>query len=309
MPMLGPAIAPIAGGFIAQYSTWRWVFWSTSIADVVIQVLGVFFLKETYAPVLLKRKTQRLIKETGNTKLRPAGYEKDIPLGTRLRTALVRPAIMITTQPIIQVIALYMAYLFGLIYLLLSTFPGVYQGAYGESVSISSLNFISLGLGLWLGAQVSSWANDIIYKRLKTSNNDTGRPEFRVPLMFIGSILIPVGLFWYGWSAEARLHWIMPNIGVIIFAIGAIMCNQCMQTYTIDSYQRFAASGMASTVFLRSIAGFVFPMFAPYMYDSLGNGWGNSVLGFVGIGLGIPAPFVFWFFGRRLREMSQYAAG
>ncbi|KAK3060197.1 hypothetical protein LTR53_020190, partial [Teratosphaeriaceae sp. CCFEE 6253] len=33
-PLLGPAVGPIAGGFIAQYSTWRWVFYSTSIVAI-----------------------------------------------------------------------------------------------------------------------------------------------------------------------------------------------------------------------------------------------------------------------------------
>jgi hypothetical protein len=86
-----------------------------------------------------------------------------------------------------------------------------------------------------------------------------------VPLMFIGSALIPVGLFWYGWSAQARIHWIMPNIGAAIFGAGAIICFQCMQTYIVDSYVRYAASGVAAAVVLRSLAGFGFPLFAPAM--------------------------------------------
>ena len=60
---------------------------------------------------------------------------------------------------------------------------------------------------------------------------------------------------------------------------------------------------------LRSLAGFGFPLFAPYMYSALDYGWGNSLLGFVAVGLGVPAPFLFWVFGKRLRERSPYAAG
>lgn len=82
-----------------------------------------------------------------------------------------------------------------------------------------------------------------------------------------------------------------------------------MQTYIVDSYPTYAASGVAAAVVLRSLAGFGFPLFAPYMYASLGYGWGNSLLGFLAIGIGIPAPFLFWFYGEKLRKRSQFAAG
>ena len=83
----------------------------------------------------------------------------------------------------------------------------------------------------------------------------------------------------------------------------------CMQTYIVDAYTRFAASGIAAAVVLRSCAGFGFPLFAPYMYASLQYGWGNSVLGFVALGIGVPAPFFFWYFGEALRKKSPFAAG
>jgi multidrug resistance protein len=68
-PLLGPAVGPIAGGFITENTTWRWVFYATTIADALIQFSGLFFLQETYPPVLLHRKKMKLIKETGNEQL------------------------------------------------------------------------------------------------------------------------------------------------------------------------------------------------------------------------------------------------
>ena len=135
------------------------------------------------------------------------------------------------------------------------------------------------------------------------------RTKLTLSTQFVGSALIPVGLFWYGWSAAYRIHWIMPNIGACIFGAGAIICFQCMQTYIVDSYVRYAASGVAAAVVLRSLAGFGFPLFAPAMYNALGYGWGNSVLGFVAVVVGIPAPLLFWIWGERLRARSTFAAG
>jgi MFS family permease len=326
-PLLGPAVGPIAGGFISLRTTWRWVFWSTTILTAMIQVSGFLFLQETYAPTILGKKAARLRKETGNMALHTEYDDPDRTLTRVLGTALVRPFRLIGTQPIIQVIAIYMAYLYGLMYLLLSTFPQLWTVQYGENVGIGGLNYISLGLGFFLGTQITAPLNDRIYRRLKARNGGVGKPEYRVPMMFGGSLFIPVGLFWYGWSAQAKIHWIMPNIGAAIFASGTIVCFQCMQTYIVDSYTRYAASGTAAAVVLRSLAGFgvschqfpsfivsyandfQFPLFAPYMYKSLGYGWGNSLLGFIALGLGIPAPFLFWKYGEKLRARSQYAAG
>ncbi|KPM46426.1 putative transporter [Neonectria ditissima] len=307
-PMLGPVVGPVAAGFIAERTTWRWVFWSTSIAAGFIQIAGLIWMRETYAPVLLSRKRERLVKETGNEKLH-TGPDSTKSLSKALSSALLRLSRMLATQPIVQAIALYMAYLFGVTYLITVTFPVVWTEVYGESLGISGLNFISLAVGSIFGAVVSIRFVDRIYRRLKENNGGVGRPEFRVPSMFVGSILVPVGLLWYGWSVQGRVHWIMPNIGIVIFVAGTLVCLQGMQGYVIDSYSRYAASGLAAAVVLRSLAGFAFPLFAPYLYERLDYGWGTSVLALVSIAIGIPAPFMFYFFGAKLRGMSKYAAG
>ncbi len=148
-----------------------------------------------------------------------------------------------------------------------------------------------------------------IYHGGDKRHNDIGQHEFRVPLMIPGSLLVPIGLFIYGWTAQYKTHWIGPNIGAAIFAAGVIVGFQCIQTYLVDSYVRYAASAIGAATVLRSSAGFGFQLFAPYMYAALDYGWGNSLLGFIALGLGIPAPFLLWFFGKKLRERSTLAAG
>jgi len=315
MPLLGPAIGPIAGGFITETTTWRWSFYATAIFDALVQLSGVCFLQETYAPALLHQKAQRLRQATGNAALRTEYERPERKLLSLLKTALSRPLRLIATQPIVQFLAVYMAYLYGLMYLVLATFPALWTGAppagYGQSVGVGGLNYISLGLGFSLGTQLTAPLNDRLYRRLKARNAGVGRPEFRVPLMLPGALVAPLGLFLYGWAAQFadRVHWIVPNIGACVFATGTIVGFQCVQIYLVDSYTRYAASALAAATVLRSLAGFGFPLFAPTMFQALGLGWGCSLLGFVALGLGVPAPLVLWFYGQKLRARSKFAAG
>ncbi|KAL4917692.1 major facilitator superfamily domain-containing protein [Aspergillus aurantiobrunneus] len=310
-PLLGPAVGPIAGGFIAEHTTWRWVFYATTIADGVIQIAGLFLLRETYAPKVLRKRAKKLRAETGDESYQTEVERQNKKLSETLRSALIRPFRLLTTQPIVQAIAVYLAYTYGIMYLVLSTFPTLWTGEqyYNESIGIGGLNYISLGIGFWLGSQICAPLNDRIYRCLKARNGGVGKPEFRVPLLSVAAFLTPAGLFIYGWTGEKQVHWIAPNIGAAMFGMGTIVTFQCAQTYMIDSYTRFAASALAASAFLRSICGFAFPLFAPYMYDALHYGWGNSLLGFVSLGLGIPAPIFLWRFGGVLRKKSPYAAG
>ena len=309
-PMVGPAIGPIAGGFITENTTWRWVFWAVTIADAVVQLSGIFFLQETWAPKLLERKATKLRKETGNDNLYAEMTSKQSVI-RKLEHSLVRPFRLLFTQPIIIALSLYMAYIYGLVYLLISSFAALFTSPryYNESIGIAGLNYLALAIGYFLGSQISARFNNWLYRRLKKKNNGVGKPEFRIPVMLPCTVLLPIGLFWFGWSAEARVHWIMPDIGATL-AAGAMICGyQAIQTYVIDSYTMYAASAVAAITCLRSIAGFGFPLFAPAMYDALGYGWGNSVLAFAAIAIGVPAPWFFWHYGETLRNKSKYAAG
>ena len=119
------------------------------------------------------------------------------------------------------------------------------------SPGIGSLNYISLGLGFVLSAQITGPLNDRVYRSLKARYGGVSLPEFRVPLMMPGSILIPAGLLIFGWTGQTRQLWVLPNLGALLFGAGVVNIQQCCSAYIIDTYTRFAASAFASTIFLR----------------------------------------------------------
>ncbi|KAF9044167.1 MFS polyamine transporter [Panaeolus papilionaceus] len=312
-PLLGPVLGPVCGGWIAERSTWRWVFWSTSIVDVVIQVLGLIFLQETFAPYLLQEKAKRIEKEMDMEKSQYKSVKsiyatkEDRHWKSIFKKALTRPFVLFYYEPIVQLLGIFMAYLYGVFYLFLTTMPAIFRDIYHEDVGIAGLHYIALGLGLSFASQVNARALDALYKHFKQKNNGVGEPEFRLPSMIPGTILMPIGLLLAGWSAEHHLHWIATDIGIACVGAGMILTFQAIQTYVVDSFTLHAASALAAVSFLRSLAGFGFPLFAPIMYERLGYGKGDTILACVSIGLGCPAPILFWKFGRRIRMSSKYA--
>lgn len=293
------------GGFITQYTTWRWAFWATSIFDGALIVLGLIVMKETYPPIILARR-KRSIQKPDSTLRTP--YEKpDQTVSQLYRNSLLRPLHLLRIQPIIQLLAIFYAYLYGLMYLVLSTFTTLWQEKYHQPIGPASLHYLALGIGYFLGSQVCGFLADPIYKRLK--QNNVGKPEYRVVLMFPASILAPVGLLWYGWAAQSVTHWIVPDLGIALFAASAMVLFQCTTAYLYEAFTLYAASATGAVYILRGLTGFGFPLFGPAMYQRLDFGWGTTVIALVAIVLGLPVPVILWKYGEWLRERSDYAAG
>lgn len=304
IPLLGPAIGPIIGGALTGTIGWRWSFYILSIYDGILVIIAILFFPETYEVILLNKRAAKLRKATGRPYYTETHGASET-LSSKLAKSLNRPLRLLLTQPILQVMAVFLAYNFGVLYIVLSTFATLWIERYGQSQTDSGLHYIAIVIGYTIAAQVGGQLMDILWKRLRArAGNDTA-PEYRVPLMVPGAILIPLGLLLYGWAAEKKYHFIVPDIGIAIFGCGIILNTQAMQAYVTDAFLKYVASASAASQFLRNIFGFAFPIFAPALYYRIGYGWGNSLLAFAFIVLGWPAPFLLWKYGAKLRALGK----
>lgn len=305
-PTLGPVLAPIISSFIVTGLNWHWCFYILAIFNFVVASFGLIFFKETYPPRLLKLKANRLRKETGNPHLHTI-YEiadGETTVG-RLWLMVSRPVTLLVGHPMVFGLGSFMAFTYGFMYLFIVTFPLVFKGTYGFSTNISGLMYLSLGIGFLLGTAVWSVAIEKIGHYLKARNGGVSKPEHRLPCLCFSGIGIPVGLIWYGWSAQKELPWIMPCIGAGIFSFSLVAVFQTVQNYLIDMNNRFAASSVAAAAVFRSFFGFSFPLFAHQMYDRLNYGWGNTLCAFIALALGIPFPVFCLMYGEKLREWAN----
>ncbi|KAJ7602914.1 MFS polyamine transporter [Mycena polygramma] len=314
--LLGPVLGPICG-MIAERSTWRWVFWSTTVVDGILQILAIFFLPESYAPFLLERKATRIrnslladLKTEPGLSIREVRSKfggEDRTWQHHLRNAALRPFQLLVSEPILQVLGLYMAFIYGTIYLFLTSMPLMFQHTYGETLGISGLNYIALGLGLISAAIFSAYTMDRFFRYYKENHGGVVEPEFRLTNLVPGTIILPIGLLVTGWSAQYTLHWIIPDVGIALIGVGIFLNFQSIQIYIVDVFTLHAASSMGVISFLRSLAGFGFPLFGPAMYEHLGYGKGDTILAAIAIAVGCPAPWMLWKYGKAIRKRSRYA--
>ena len=233
-PLLGPCIGPVAGGYLVRGADWRWVFWLIAILAGIISVFTFFTLKETYAPLILQRKTERLRKETGNPNLVSIFHDSSRTPAQLFKEAIIRPLSLLCTKLIIFLMAIYVAITYGILYLLFTTFSYVFTLNYGFDEGSNGLTFLPAGLGMMIGIVAFGAGSDIVVKK-RTAAGLPHTPEVRLSPSFTvtAGMLLPIGLFLYGWTTENSVHWIVPMIGVVIFACGlmGIMVRDSLPLY------------------------------------------------------------------------------
>ncbi|KAF1348048.1 MFS multidrug transporter-like protein [Delphinella strobiligena] len=133
-PSLGPALGPVVGGFLSENQGWRWVQGLMAILSGTLWLLGMAANPETYAPVLPHRRAAKLSKMTGKVyKTRQDISNGQITVAQIFRTSLSRPLILLFMEPIVLLLSLYMAIIYGTLYLFFGAYPIVYQAHRGWS--------------------------------------------------------------------------------------------------------------------------------------------------------------------------------
>ncbi|KAK0121699.1 hypothetical protein ONS95_009984 [Cadophora gregata] len=302
---IGPIIAPAISGFAAPTIGWRWVFWIGLIVAGVSWI-PLFWLPETYAPILLARRAAYLRKTTGNPNIfAPIELEKK-GWKQMATVTLTRPLRMLFFELIVLATCLYLSLAYGIFYMYFEAYPIIFQDIYGQSLGVSGLMFLPIGGGTVAAIAVFLWYDSYLRKAQAQDKPWTHKEEFRrLPLACVGGPMYVIALFWLGWTANKDVHWAVPMLAGLPFGCGFVLIFMALLNYLTDAYEIFAASAMAAASCARSLAGAVLPFAATPMYRRLGVPWASSLLGFLSLGMCV-VPFLFLWKGDRIRAGSRF---
>ena len=304
-PFLGPILGPVAGGFISENVGWRWVQGVCCIIIGVIGILGVIFVPETYGPVLLIRRASHLSKSDGKIYIsvleKSQGKKKPSSVFKR---ALARPWVLLFWEPIVLVASIYMAMVYGTVYMFMGAMPIVYNEQREWNEGIGGLAFLGIAVGIILGLFYAIYDNNGRYMKLFLSKTVTA--ESRLPPAIVGAVALPVGMFAFAWTNYPSIHWSVSIILSAPFGFGCVLVILPIINYLIDSYTIYAASVLTAAAIFRSVVGAAFPLFTTQMYHNLGIHWASSVPAFLTLAC-MPFPFVMYRYGGPLRMKCKYA--
>ncbi|KAK8221072.1 major facilitator superfamily domain-containing protein [Phyllosticta capitalensis] len=302
----GPALGPIISGFSVAAKNWRWSQWEMLWLSGPVWVVMFLFLPETSASTILLRRAQRLRRATGNMNFKSQSEidQANMKVHDVVVEALWRPFQLILLDPSIAFTAVYVALVYGIYYSFFEAFPLVYVEMYHMTLGEMGLTFLSITVGVLI-AIGTYWPYIYYIVEPEIKQHGLGAPERRLIPALVVCFLCPIGLFLFGWTAKASIHWIVSVIGVGIFTTGVFLLIQCIFLYLPLSYPQYAASLFAGNDFLRSAVAAGAIHFARPLFNNLGIGPGVSLLAaFTVVCCG--GIFVLYYYGAKLRARSRF---
>ncbi|KAL4886729.1 major facilitator superfamily domain-containing protein [Aspergillus karnatakaensis] len=319
--LFGTGLAPLLSSVIVQHTSWRWIYWSHAIVSGVFVLIIFFFFKETRGSVLLSRKAHALnkyyeqLENAGhygvligdNSHLRRIRWkvkadEQRKSLLQMISISLYRPFHMLITEPVVFFFSLWVSFSWAVLYLQFGSIPLVFRTNHGFNLEQTGAVFTSMCTGAIIITIIS-----IYQEKLATRFNLLPRtPEARLYFVCIESILMPIGLFWFGWTSSPTTHWISPTIAIAFATMGIFSVYLAVFNYLADTYHRYASSAIAAQSCCRNLLGGVFPLVTNAMFNNLGFPEASSLLGAIGAALCL-VPWVLAVYGGRIRGKSRLA--
>lgn len=275
----------------------------------------------------------------GDTQLRRIRWivkedEQRASLATMITVSLFRPFMFLFTEPIVFFFSLWVSFAWAILYLTFGSIPLVFQRQYGFDIEQSGYVFIAMIVGAILATIIGIYQESMLkHPRWRpspdSSEADTeddgeygsetngfwaflrrrfpaGSPESRLYLTCFTSVLLPAGLYLFGFAAQPSIHWMVPTFAIFLATMGIYYIYLATFNYLADIYQTYASSALAAQSFCRNVLGGAFPLVTGPLIRNLGEDATGGLLGAIATALTI-VPWVLVFYGEKIRGRSAFA--
>ena len=198
---------------------------------------------------------------------------------------------------------LYVGVVYAVLFLCFVAYPIVFEGLRGWSPGLAGLSYCGIGTGTAIAVALEPVIRKIIHMHPKDPITGRPTPEAAVFAVCVGSIMIPIGEFWFAWTARPPVHWICPILAGLPFGFGNGLVFIYATNYLAGSYTVYAASSLAGNSIIRYGLAGVLPLAGNKMYDTLGADWAGTMLALIEVVL-IPIPIIFYKYGHKIRMRS-----
>lgn len=320
--LAGTGFGPFISGFIVPRISWRWVFWHQVIFLGIVMLFMIAFFKETRGSILLTKKAAKINKylDAVNAANSTATEEKtNIPpaaryivpgsasksnLGHMIYLSLTTPFKLLFTEPVVFFFSLWASFAWGVLYLQLNVLPLVFRTNHNFNTQENGAVFASIIIGVILALLLSIYQEKFARKYYPKLLSEG--PEGRLYFACLEAALLPIGLFWFGWTTSPSIPWIIPCLGITTTIMGIFSIYLAVFNYLADVYHRYASSALACQSFCRNVLAAVFPLFSERMFVRLGFPGASSLLGGIAAVLTV-VPWVLVFKGEVIRGRSRVA--
>lgn len=331
--LFGTGLGPLVSGFVAQRLLWRWVFYIQIITSGVLVGLVTIFFKETRGPILLSRKARALNKwfeklescgavgmenpDTSSTtsfsdklhepkvlriRYKVLAEEQRASIWKMISVSLTLPARLLFTEPILMCFSLWISFSWAVLYLQFGAIPLVYETNHGFNLEETGAIFSAVCIGGILSTVLSIYQDKWAVRRY--GSRFTGSPEGRLWFTCAEGLLMPLGMFFFGWTCYSSIHWIVPTLGIVAVTMGIFSIFLATFNYTADCYQTYASSALAASGICRNFLGGSFPLVTVQMFQGMGFQGASSLLGGIALLLALGPGLLIWY-GPKIRLKSK----
>lgn len=326
--VIGIALGPFIGGVIVNTKEWHWYGTSSQPLDLtprvrfsnvyriyVVQIIvnaGVFPIllfgvPETRYHIILSKRARGTSKE-GVPTLSSSGGAQQPSFARTCKESLSRAVQMLAFEPAVISLTLWLSFVWALLFAFAQSIVQTYTTTYNYSSLQTSIVQLAISAGS-LFALILSPIFNIIYMNSGTWNRECpGKviPEARLYMALPGTICFIAGLFWYGWTLYPNLHPMLPTTGLFIIGVGIFALFFSVTTYLTDAYKDYASSALAVAAFGRNTLAAFIPLASPALFSNLGFQWASSLLGFIGIVVGLVPVLLLLWKGKVIRQHSRF---
>ena len=333
MTLFGTGLGPLVSDFVAQNTSWRWVYYIQVITCGLLIAAVALFFKETRGSILLSRKAKALNK--WYEELEAAGYvglemplselnhnlsekpnsfqrirwkvksdEDRASLAKMISVSLTRPFHMLFTESVVFWFSLWVSFSWAILYLTFGAIPLVFRVSHNFDLQQTGAAFTAVMAGGVVSTVLSIYQEKLALRYFPEKVSAT--PEGRLYFACVESALMPIGLFWFGWTSYSDIHWIIPAIAIAVATMGIFSIYLATFNYLADIYHRYASSAIAAQSMCRNLLGGAFPLVTVQMYSRLGFPEASSLLGGVAVVL-TAVPWVLILYGPKIRARSPFA--